>query len=138
MTTRANLAGLVTRLMGHVTSPAEISCADEVVAVVLSACRTDGFAHVPSFKWLVSVLLALGEQPSAHSDAVADLLMEVVLRVPSVRAHATSAVFSAALDNGVIIRKLSQRRHTLAEVFRSAMDELPAGPGAQEDRRVGS
>ena len=54
---------------------------------MLAACRGDGFAHVPSFRWLVTTLLELGKRGgSSHGDAVAELLIEVALRVPSVRA----------------------------------------------------
>jgi len=64
---------------------------------VLAACRADGFGRVPSFRWLVSVLLALGQQACAHSAAAADLLMEVALRVPAVRRFTAESVHTKLL-----------------------------------------
>ena len=62
---------------------------DEVVGVILACCRADGFAHVPSFRWLVKTLFAVAGLASAtHGVEVARLLLEVTLRVPAVRAFA--------------------------------------------------
>ena len=41
------------------------------------ACRADGFAHVPSFKWLVACLMALLRIESPHGADVGDQLVEV-------------------------------------------------------------
>ena len=73
--------------MRQLDSP-DTSHRDELVLVVLKACRADGFAHVPSFKWLVACLMALLRIESPHGADVGDQLVEVALRVPSVRAFA--------------------------------------------------
>ncbi len=90
MVSRSTLAELVHKLLGQLSS-AEAGYRDEVVRVILSCCRADGFAHVPSFKWLVSTLFTLASHHStspADSLAVAEMLLEVTLRVPTVRAFA--------------------------------------------------
>ena len=88
MVTRATLADLVSKLMKQVSGAVAVPAyRDEVVGVILSAVRTDGFAHVHSFKWLVTTLFALAKLESSHGRDVARLLFEVTLRVPSIRAY---------------------------------------------------
>ncbi|KAL1514843.1 hypothetical protein AB1Y20_003928 [Prymnesium parvum] len=104
MVTRANLSLLVGKLMAQLDAP-QLSHRDGVLQVILAACRADGFAHVPSFRWLVATLLELGRRggASAHAAAVAELLLEVALRVPSVRAFAAEktreVLLAAAADD---------------------------------------
>ena len=50
---------------------------DDAIAVVLASCRADGFAHVPSFKWLITTLLSVAALHSKHGPDVASLLLEV-------------------------------------------------------------
>jgi len=87
MVSKHNLTDIVAQLMRQLDSP-DTSHRDELVLVVLKACRADGFAHVPSFKWLVACLMALLRIESPHGTDVGDQLVEVALRVPSVRSFA--------------------------------------------------
>ena len=87
MVSKDNLTEIVAQLMRQLDSP-DTTHRDELVLVVLQACRCDGFAHVPSFKWLVSCLIALLRIESAHGGDAADQLVEVALRVPAVRGFA--------------------------------------------------
>ena len=89
MVTRASLPDLVLKLISQVEG-APSAYRDEVVGVILACCRADGFAHVPSFRWLVKTLFAVAGLASAtHGVEVARLLLEVTLRVPAVRAFAS-------------------------------------------------
>ena len=87
MVTRQSLPELVQKLLGQVQVHAN-AYRDDVISVVLSACRADGFGHVPSFRWLVTTLLAVAALRSKHGVEVARLLLEVTLRVPTVRGFA--------------------------------------------------
>ena len=87
MVSRANLADLVGKLISQL-SASESAYRDEVVAVILSSCRSEGFAHVPSFRWLVTTLFSLAALHSSHGADVAQLMVEVTLRVPAVRGFA--------------------------------------------------
>ena len=90
MVTRTTLASLVMKLLGQVEGAAS-TYRDEVIAVILSSVRADGFAHVASFKWLVTTLYAVAALESKHGVEVARLLFEVTLRVPTIRAFAAEA-----------------------------------------------
>lgn len=80
MVSRASLPGLVAKLMGQLYN-SESSYRDEVIAVLLAAVKAESFSHVPSFRWLVTTLFALASLPSKHDADVAQLLVEVTLRV---------------------------------------------------------
>ena len=55
--------------MAQVRAAAAAAERDDVVSVILSCCRADGFSHVPSFRWLVSTLLALAAPQGSWVDA---------------------------------------------------------------------
>lgn len=100
MVSRASLPGLVAKLMGQLYT-SESSYRDEVIAVLLAAVKAESFSHVPSFRWLVTTLFALAALPSKHDADVAQLLVEVTLRVQSVRGFAAEKaleVLETALD----------------------------------------
>ena len=94
MVTRQSLTGLVAKLTGQLAT-SETCYRDEVVAVVLAAVRADSFSHVPSFRWLVTTLFGLAALESKHGADVAQLLVEVTLRVQSVRAFAAERALEA-------------------------------------------
>ena len=87
MVTRASLVELVHKLLSQIEG-ASASYRDEVVAVILSSVRADGFAHVPSFRWLITTLFTVAALDTKHGTEVARLTFEVSLRVPTVRAFA--------------------------------------------------
>ena len=72
----------------------------QVVAVLLASCRADGFAHVPSFRWLVATLFTVASLKSKHGVEVARLLHEVTLRVPAVRTYAVELSLETLLRLG--------------------------------------
>ena len=74
--TRASLPELVHKLINQVRGSANVY-RDDAIAVVLASCRADGFAHVPSFKWLITTLLSVAALHSKHGPDVASLLLEV-------------------------------------------------------------
>ena len=101
MVTRASLPDLVLKLISQVEG-APSAYRDEVVGVILACCRADGFAHVPSFRWLVKTLFAVAGLASAtHGVEVARLLLEVTLRVPAVRAFASEMSLGASNARGL-------------------------------------
>jgi AP-3 complex subunit delta-1 len=88
MVTRASLADLVEKLIGQVQGGSHGDYRDEVIRVVVQSVKADGFSHVASFRWLVITLFTVANLPSKHGVDVARLLLEVTLRVPTVRAFA--------------------------------------------------
>jgi len=87
MASRTSLIELVAKLIEQLEAN-ESTYRDEVIAVILAAVRSEGFAHVPSFRWLVTVLFSLATMPSSHGTDIAQLIVEVTLRVPAVRSFA--------------------------------------------------
>lgn len=81
-------------------------------------CSKDKYALVTDFAWYTSVLLDLAVmQGSKHGKEVADQLIEIALRVDTVRSYAVEAMLSMLLNDSLI---LGQARLTVSEVLKAA------------------
>lgn len=122
MVTRASLAELVHKLLSQIEG-APTTYRDEVIAVILSSVRADGFAHVPSFRWLITTLFTVAALDSKHGVEVARLIFEVTLRVPTIR------LFAAELS---LERLLAQQAAAVVEVGATAT-KVPSATEARSD-----
>lgn len=81
-------------------------------------CSKEKFVLVTDFAWYTSVLLDLAVmQGSKHGKEVADQLIEIALRVDTVRPYAVEAMLSMLLNDTLI---LGQARSTVSEVLKAA------------------
>lgn len=77
-------------------------------------CSKEKYSLVTDFAWYTSVLLDLAVmQGSKHGKEVADQLIEIALRVDTVRPYAVEAMLSMLLNDNLI---LGQARVTVSEV----------------------
>ena len=77
-------------------------------------CSKEKYALVTDFAWYVSVLVSMASmQGSKHGRDVANQLVEITLRVDTVRPYAVECMLSMLLDDSLI---LGQARATVAEV----------------------
>jgi AP-3 complex subunit delta-1 len=81
-------------------------------------CRDEKYYLVSDFAWYISVLLDLAVmQGSLHGKEVADQLIEICLRVDSIRPFAVEKMLSMLLNDTLFF---GQARSTVAEVLKSA------------------
>lgn len=114
---KKSLVDLVHHLLDHVRR-SEGSYRDELIAKILWMCRRDKYQLVTDFAWYVSVLLDLAVMQGArHGREVADQLMEIALRVESVRPFAVDQLLSMLLNEALTV---GQARATVVEVLRAA------------------
>lgn len=113
---------LVHQLLRHVKI-AEGTYRDEIISKILYIGRKDKYTLIADFIWYVSVLLSLSRTQgsinaaSFHGKDLSDQLMDITLRVESVRAFAVEGMLSMLLDGDLI---LGQARYTISEVLMAA------------------
>lgn len=114
---KKSLVDLVHHLLDH-AKKAEGNYRDEIISKVLFMCSKDKFGLVMDFAWYVSVLLDLAVmQGSKHGKEVADQLIDVALRVDTVRPFAVESMLSLLLNEKLI---LGYARQTVSEVLKAA------------------
>eukprot|EP01038_Epipyxis_sp_PR26KG_P013128 gene13128-17595_t len=114
---KKSLIDLVHHLLEH-ANRAEGSYKDEVISKILYMCRKEKYSLVTDFAWYTSILLKLAiVQGTKHGHEVADQLIEICLRVDSVRPYAVESMLSMLLNDNLI---LGQARTTVSEVLKAA------------------
>lgn len=114
---KKSLVDLVHHLLDH-AKRSEGSYRDEIILKILWMCRRDKYGLVTDFAWYTSILLDLAVmQGSKHGLEVADQLMEIALRVDTVRPYAVETMLSMLLNENLT---LGHARATVVEVLRAA------------------
>lgn len=81
-------------------------------------CRKEKYSLVSDFAWYTSILLELAVMPGAkHGVDVADQLIEVALRVDTVRPYAVETMLTMLLNDQLV---LGPARVTVCEVLKAA------------------
>jgi hypothetical protein len=89
-----------------------------VIAKILFMCRKEKYSLVSDFAWYTSVLLELAVMPgSRHGAEVADQLIEVALRVDTVRPYAVETMLRMLLNEQLV---MGHARATVSEVLKAA------------------
>jgi AP-3 complex subunit delta-1 len=89
-----------------------------VISKILFMCRKEKYSLVSDFAWYTSVLLELAVMPgSRHGAEVADQLIEVALRVDTVRPYAVEMMLTMLLNEELV---LGHARTTVCEVLKAA------------------
>ncbi|KAH9255457.1 hypothetical protein BASA81_006576 [Batrachochytrium salamandrivorans] len=89
LSTKQTVTGIVSRLLECLPTAQD---KDAIVKCVILACVDDGYSRVPSCEWLLAVLLDLSRLGGgAHGPLLANQMIDLVLRVPSVREFASKA-----------------------------------------------
>lgn len=114
---KKSLIDLVQHLMQH-AKRSEGSYRDEIISKILSMGKRDKYSMVTDFAWYTSILLDLAVmQGSKHGTEVADQLIEIAIRVDTVRPYAVEIMLSMILNDNLV---LSHARSTVAEVLKAA------------------
>ena len=87
MVTKKNLMEIVNRLLGHMERAEGSVYRDELLLKVIEICSQESYQHVTNFEWYLTVLVELIqlEAGSKHGSVIAEQLLDVTIRVESVR-----------------------------------------------------
>ena len=90
-----------------------------MISKILYMCKKEKYSLVSDFAWYTSVLLQLAvlQGSAQHGAEVADQLIEVALRVHTVRAFAVESMLSMLLNDQLV---LGHARATVCEGLRAA------------------
>lgn len=103
-----NLQEIVHKLMEHVENAegqAESAYREVVVARIIKMCSQDSYVFTADFQWYISVLVDLTHVSGISRDnakLISDQLLDVVVRVPAVRAFAIKAMTKILLENRLL------------------------------------
>lgn len=117
MVSKKNLMEIVKKLLGHMER-AEGSCyRDELLFKVIEICSQGSYQHVTNFEWYLTVLVELIqlEAGSKHGAVIADQLLDVTIRVETVRKYSVTEMGSL-LENFTV----SAQTGTMYEVLYAA------------------
>lgn len=87
MVSKKNLMEIVNRLLGHMERAEGSVYRDELLLKVIEICSQGSYQHVTNFEWYLTVLVELIqlETGSKHGSVIAEQLLDVTIRVESVR-----------------------------------------------------
>jgi len=102
--TKRNLMGIVEKFLTFAHN-AEGPYRDELINKIVFVCSRDKYAFLSNFEWYLSVLCELACIPGCpRGDLVCGQLIDVTLRVPSVRPHAANAMLDLLKDARIVSR----------------------------------
>ncbi len=105
MVTKRTLEGLVQRLLKHV-SLSEGSYRQELIGSIIFMCSRDKYAFLSDFKWYMGVLLDLSGMIGPELEKpLSDQLVDVALRVESIRNFAVGSMIDILLCHDVLLNK---------------------------------
>ena len=104
MVTKRNLVDIVQKLIEHAHG-AEGTYRNEIIDKVIFVCCRDKYKYLTDFTWFISILVELAHLKGRPRGAlVASKLMDVVVRVPSVRGFAAHAMATLIVEGRLAMR----------------------------------
>jgi len=102
MVTKRNLEELIHKLLRYV-AVSEGSYRDELISKIIYMCSRDKFAYLSDFGWYLMVLVEMSMVPgTSHGTLMARQLMDVSVRVASVRPFAVESMIGMLLDRRLV------------------------------------
>lgn len=119
MVTKKNLMEIVKKLMVHMERSNGVGYRDEIISKLVLICSQNSYHFVTSFEWYVSVLVELSRvEGSRHGTLVADQMIDVAVRVPTVRRFTVSQM--ALLLQNACVLMAGARANSMLEVLYAA------------------
>ena len=104
MVTKRNLVDIVQKLIEHAHA-AEGAYRESIIDKVVFVCSRDKYKYLTDFTWFISILVELAHlQGSPRNGLIASKLMDVVLRVPSVRGFAAHSMATVIIEGRLAMR----------------------------------
>lgn len=101
MVSKKNLMDIVRRLLVNVTqNPLGNKYRDELIVKIIDICSQNDYALITNFEWYISVMVDLArvDGGTEHGSLIAIQLLDVAIRVETIRPYATSQM-SVLLEN---------------------------------------
>lgn len=147
MVSKKNLMEIVNRLLGHMERAEGSVYRDELLLKVIEICSQESYQHVTNFEWYLTVLVELIqlEAGSKHGSVIADQLLDVTIRVESVREFSvkemstlieafpcssqTSTMYEVLYAAAWIIGEFGEHLEDSEATLKMLLKERPALPG---------
>merc|ERR1711871_1620115 len=102
MVSKKNLSEIVELLMKH-ASNAEGSFRNELIGTCIQVCQSNSYANVTDFEWYIGILVELSQfHGMEHGVLIASQLIDVVVRVKSVRQFGVKAMVNMLVDPKIL------------------------------------
>ena len=99
MVSKKNLMEIVKKLMAHMDKAEGTTYRDELMHKTIQICSQNDYQYITNFEWYVSVLVELAQiDGSKHGSLIASQMMDVTIRVESIRVFAVKQM-SLLLEN---------------------------------------
>lgn len=147
MVSKKNLMEIVNRLLGHMERAEGSVYRDELLLKVIEICSQESYQHVTNFEWYLTVLVELIqlESGSKHGSVIAEQLLDVTIRVETVRKFAvnemanlidgfpcssqTSTMYEVLYAAAWIIGEFGNNLENPETALKMLLKERPALPG---------
>jgi len=100
MVSKKNLMEIVKKLMAHMEKAEGTTYRDELMHKTIQICSQNDYQYITNFEWYVTVLVELAQvtHGSKHGPLIASQMMDVTIRVESIRTFAVKQM-SLLLQN---------------------------------------
>lgn len=147
MVSKKNLMEIVNRLLGHMERAEGSVYRDELLLKVIEICSQESYQHVTNFEWYLTVLVELIqlEAGSKHGSVIADQLLDVTIRVETVREFSvkemsnlieafpcssqTSTMYEVLYAAAWIVGEFGNHLEDPEKTFKMLLNERPGLPG---------
>merc|ERR1719445_2365240 len=87
MVSKKNLMEIVRKLMNHMAKAEGTTYRDELMDKIIQICSQNDYQHITNFEWYITVLVELSrtEGGTKHGKLIAKQMMDVAIRVSSIR-----------------------------------------------------
>merc|ERR1711971_1315654 len=117
------LYGMVSKkkLMAHMDKAEGTTYRDELMDKIIQICSQNDFQHISNFEWYITVLVELSrtEGGTKHGKLLAKQMMDVAIRVSSIRSFAVSQM-ALLVENHTVLLGNSSQNSTASEVLYAA------------------
>jgi len=119
MVSKKNLMEIVLKLMSHMAKAEGTTYRDELLTKILEICSQNDYQYISNFEWYVTVLVELSQmEGGAHGGKLAHQMMDVAIRVETIRPFAVEQMSLLIENSSVLLR--SGRHTSAAEVLYAA------------------
>merc|ERR1711971_775526 len=121
MVSKKNLMEIVKKLMAHMDKAEGTTYRDELMDKIIQICSQNDFQHISNFEWYITVLVELSrtEGGTKHGKLLAKQMMDVAIRVSSIRSFAVSQM-ALLVENHTVLLGNSSTNSTASEVLYAA------------------
>merc|ERR1712241_1446038 len=121
MVSKKNLMEIVKKLMAHMDKAEGTTYRDGLMDKIIQICSQNDYQHITNFEWYITVLVELSrtEGGTKHGKLIAKQMMDVAIRVSSIRSFAVSQM-ALLIENHTILLGTSSQNSTAFEVLYAA------------------